>query len=152
MPWATGSRALTGGRAVKISLKTGDLKTARELWSVVHPQVEALVQLAYVRVAPVRSGAPDRLRPLNGLTAEEIRKLAAQARHDVLAADDLTWDPTVTSPLAAVIGRVAERTGQPGTHEHLERAAQLAEARLRKSLLRRRKVARRSAGASTRAS
>jgi hypothetical protein len=41
MPWMSNARDLEGRPTITISLKTGDLKTARERWADLHPQTSS---------------------------------------------------------------------------------------------------------------
>ena len=129
LPWTLTRRDLTGAPTVKISLKTGDLKTARDRWAVVHPQVEALVRIGEVRLQMKRGGDPSSPLPVGTLGTDDIRRLAGQVRHDVLAADDATWDPGYSSPLGDIIAELSARSGARLRRSDAERAAQTVLAR-----------------------
>jgi hypothetical protein len=46
LPWCDRNRTISGQGTIKISLATGDETTARQRWTSVHAQVDALVQMA----------------------------------------------------------------------------------------------------------
>ncbi|MDX7949738.1 site-specific integrase [Lichenihabitans sp. Uapishka_5] len=88
---------------IKISLSTGDEKTARVRWLHVHTQVEALLQLAQI-AANTEAVRKKAVRPVEGLAPGVSATIAGQLKHDRLNAHDQGWiDPTFTSPLAGVV-------------------------------------------------
>ena len=109
--WASKIIELEGRAAIKISLKTGDEAMARIRWQSVHAQVEALVQLATIRVRSNR--AADLAKRVSALQPAEIRAMAGQVRHDILADDDKTYiDPTFTTPLNEIVFDLLRKAGR----------------------------------------
>ncbi|MCW6510183.1 hypothetical protein [Lichenifustis flavocetrariae] len=97
---------MSGKPLVKISLKTGDEATARMRWVQIHPQVEALVQIA--RVSANGASAPKQAPvQVDRLTRDQISIMGAQAHHDILYEHDRTWvDPTFSPPVTTVITKL----------------------------------------------
>lgn len=100
--WSGHSRALKGKGTIKVSLGTGDEKTARQRWGVVHPQIDALIQLAELRAHGANGSAGSAAAPR--LDIAHIRRIADQAYHDVLAIDDQSQlKPGFVTPIASVL-------------------------------------------------
>ncbi len=99
-------RALAGKPTVKISLGTGDEKLAKQRWSLVHPQVDALVQLAELQARG--PDKPDGARSVPRLDPAVIRMIAGQAYHDLLATDDRGQvEPGFVTPMAGILLRLS---------------------------------------------
>ena len=106
LAWSGRTRALVGKGTVKISLGTGDEKTARQRWGEVHPRVDALVRLAELRARGPGEGASAKSAPRRD--PAHIRRIAEQAYHDVLATDDRTQvEPGFVTPMADILMRQA---------------------------------------------
>jgi integrase len=137
LPWADRTRRIEGKATIKISLATGNDKTAKQRWAVIHPQVEALVQMAGLRTDGPAKAHRDKAAPR--LDAAQVRSIADQAYHDVLADDDRGQvEPGFVSPLAAVLIRVARGAmpaGAQAVHD-AEVAARMIEERVHVARLR----------------
>ena len=111
LSWSTRPRTLAGKAVVKISLGTGDKKTAQQRWAEVHPQVDALVQLAEVlarRRGQPASPAITQPAEVPRVSPARMRTMAEQAYHDVLACDDRCQvEPGFTTPVAEVLLQLA---------------------------------------------
>ena len=136
LTWSGRTRNLVGKSTIKVSLGTGDRKTAQQRWAVVHPQIDALVQLAELRVRDPDETA----RPADAprLDPAHIRVAAGQAYHDVLAADDRGHvEPDFRTPLARVLSQLSRGTQPLGSDDAriAEVAARTIERRLHKGRL-----------------
>ena len=125
-PWTSSSTELDGRTTIKISLKATSLEVARQRWGFLHPQIEALVQLAKMRV---RAAAARSLRVnVSQLMQDDIKQMAGQVRHDILAGDDLTYmDPEFTAPLTDIsygLLQAAGRSPGPRTRAQARRIGQ----------------------------
>ena len=137
LPWSGRTRVLAGKSIVKVSLGTGDERTARERWAAVHPQIDALVQMADLRTRNV--SRPEPRADVPRLDPAHIRTVAGQAYHDVLATDDRSQiEQGYATPLAQLLLRIAQGSAPNGTHVTMiaERAAQRLEPRLHQGRIR----------------
>jgi len=102
LAWTSKVVTLEGRAAIKISFSTGDRKTAESRWLNLHHQVEALIQAAQAKIRAQQDA--EFARRVTALQPSEIRQMAAQVHHDLLAEDDRMFsDPNFKSPLAGVI-------------------------------------------------
>ncbi|MDX7953467.1 site-specific integrase [Lichenihabitans sp. Uapishka_5] len=131
-----------GEGTIRVSLGTGDQPTARKRWAALHPQVEALVQLAELQM---RSPGPCNV-PVDvpRLDPALIRAVAGQAYHDVLATDDRgEIERGFMTPMAGIILDLARRN-QPAAPDGVriaEHAAQAIERSMHAGRVRRRTTA-----------
>ena len=139
LPWSGRTRVMEGKATIKISLGTGDEKTAKQRWSLVHPQVVALVQMAELQVCGREK--VEHTSEVVRLDPAQVRRIAEQAYHDVLATDDRGQvEPGFVSPLASVLTQVirgASPAGAVGVGV-AELAARTIERRVHEAHLRRR--------------
>lgn len=141
LAWCGRTRTLAGKGTVKISLGTGDEKTARQRWGTVHPQVDALVQMAEMRVRGPKEAASASAVPR--LDGANVRRIAEQAYYDVLATDDRSQvEPGHATPMASLLLRLTRGSLPVDTDspEVAERAARSIERRLHEGRLRRRQT------------
>ena len=137
LPWSGRTRVLAGKSTVKVSLGTGDEKTAHNRWAAVHPQIDALVQMAEVRTRDFNRPEPQADVPR--LEPAHIRTVAGQAYHDVLATDDRGQvEQGYATPLAQLLLRIAQGAAPGGSHATMiaERAARRLEQRLHEGRIR----------------
>lgn len=137
LPWSGRTRVLAGKSTVKVSLGTGDERTARERWAAVHPQIDALVQMADLRTRNV--SRPEPRADVPRLDPAHIRTVAGQAYHDVLATDDRGQvEHGYATPLAQLLLRISQGAAPGGTHATMiaERAARRLEQRLHEGRIR----------------
>lgn len=124
LPWSGRNRMLSGKATIKISLGSGDDKTAKQRWGVVHPQVEALVQMAELRLRGRQKAHPEPSAPR--LDPAKVRRIADQACYDILATDDRTQiEPGFVTPLSAVLMQVVR--GDPIKLNAIDPRAYLAD-------------------------
>ena len=140
LEWSAARRKLASPGIVKVSLKTGDEKTARIRWGHIHVQVEALLEAALGRIKEKAKEAEARkhLKKAESLSGAEIVAIAGQVRHDVLADDDRAWEgPEERSPMARIISKIlAENNSRRGeVNERAQVAAQVIEQRMVKAAL-----------------
>ena len=139
LPWSGRTRVMEGKATIKISLGTGDEKTAKQRWSLVHPQVDALVQMAELRARGREK--VDRTSEVVRLDPAQVRRIAEQAYHDVLATDDRGQvEPGFVSPLASVLTQVIRGVSPAGAAGVgvAELAARTIERRVHEAHIRRR--------------
>lgn len=102
LPRAGRTRGLRGKTTINISFGAGDPATARQRWTEIHPQVDALVQLPEVRAR--KATKPDTLATIPRLDPARIRTIAEQAYHGVLDKDGLGQvEPGFVTPVAEII-------------------------------------------------
>ena len=132
LPWTRQASKLTGKKAVKLSLGTKDLAVARSRWTMLHPQVEALVGEAVARQALAREPSRGDETTAPRLSPEAIRAMAGHASHDILVDHDRSYtDRNYASPTAQVIARLLQKSvAQPS--QGVTDLARHAEARLHK--------------------
>ena len=119
LPWSGRTHTLVGKAVVKFSLGTRDKKTTQQRWAEVHPQVDALVQLAEVLSRHSEAVQPAAMPPIKAPPAAvprvdpaRIRTMAEQAYHDVLECDDRCQvEPGFTTPVAELLLRLTRRAG-----------------------------------------
>jgi integrase len=103
--WATSKPADIAGKIVKISLATGDDRTARDRWLAVHSQVEGLI-------ADARAKANNQDNR-SALSKTEREVLSGQLLHDRIAMHDRARAMGEASPMEKIIAGI--RNGQaPG--------------------------------------
>lgn len=108
--WKARIKEIEAPDTLKISLSTGDLELARARRDQIHVQIEDLVARAQARL---NAGNKAKLAQQVGtLVAADIRQMAGQVRHDILAADDdATVDRNWSSPLADLILEIRGKAG-----------------------------------------
>ena len=108
--WKARIKEIEAPDTLKISLSTGDLDLARARRDQIHVQIEDLVARAQARL---NAGNKAKLAQQVGtLVAADIRQMAGQVRHDILAADDeATIDRNWSSPLADLIFEIRGKAG-----------------------------------------
>jgi hypothetical protein len=88
-PWSGETRVLGGNAAIKVSFNTIDFATARQRWNEIHAQVELVVGAATRRQrADRRNRSCKSIQRVSGLTDQQIKILAAQGEHRILAEHD----------------------------------------------------------------
>lgn len=140
IPWKANIKTIGAPDTIKISLSTGDLDLARARRDQVHVQVEDLVARAQARR---NAGNKAKLaQQVGALVATEIRQMAGQVRHDILAADDdATVDRNWSSPLADLILAIRNSSGVASRRDDAVFDAQDVERRKAKADLSARDVA-----------
>ncbi len=76
--WTSKTIHLKGSKAIKVSLKTGDLATAKDRWVALHAQVQAMVQRAEGRVRARKVN--DLARMVSALGPPAIRQMTGQVQ------------------------------------------------------------------------
>ncbi len=84
--WTPSRVTQLGARTIKISLQTGDERTAKDRWSIVHSQIQE--HIARAVAVDQRPQNKTQLELREELKPAEINALAGQIRHDFLAEDD----------------------------------------------------------------
>ena len=140
LEWSASTREMASPEIIKISLKTGDDKTARSRWGSIHAQVEAMLEqaLGCIREKALDAEARKRLKKSDGLSGNEIATIAGQARHDVLAADDRAWEgPEEMTPMAQIMAKILKQnhTGRADADARAVLASQIVEQRMVKASL-----------------
>lgn len=129
LPWVTTPFAFETPKIVKVSLRTGDEKTARERWGHINAQVDTLCRAALDRGKQKTKDAAaiEKLKLVRTLTPHQIATIGAQARHDVRSEDDKVWeDPNYLSPVASIIFNGLLHAGMKNTPELRDSARQQA--------------------------
>ena len=145
LEWTVSARMLSALSVVKVSLKTGDEKTARLRWGIVHVQIETFIEAARksVRETAMEAETRKRLKKIDGLSGNEIVTIAGQVRHDVLAADDRAWEgPEEMAPVAQLMAKILKQNN-PGKADPDGRALlanQILEQRIVKAALKSREL------------
>lgn len=145
LEWSASTREMASPEIIKISLKTGDDKTARSRWGSIHAQVEAMLEqaLGCIREKALDAEARKRLKKSDGLSGNEIATIAGQARHDVLAADDRAWEgPEEMTPMAQIMAKILKQnnTGRADADARAVLASQIVEQRMVKASLKSREL------------
>ena len=110
--WSGRTRTLAGKAVISISFATRDRKRAQQRWTEVHPQVDALVQLA--EVLSRRCAETKQASEVPRVDPARIRAVAEQTYHDVLACDDrVRIEGGFSTPTAVAL---VEATHQVGKH------------------------------------
>ena len=139
LPWSGRTRTLAGRPTVKVSLGTGDEKLAKQRWTMLHPQVDALVRLAELRSRG--PDKPDEASAVPRLAPAIVRAIASQTYHDVLATEDRGQiEQSFATPMAGILLRLSGGVLVAGGDEAIvaERAARTIERRLHQGRLKER--------------
>ena len=133
LAWSGHVRALTGKRTIRISLGTGDEKTARQRWGVVHPQVDTLIENADLRArGQTRAPSPPLCRVSTPPTSVGLR---IRSYHDVLATHDRSEiEPGFVTSMANILLHVTRDSRS--TDVDSTRVAELAARSIEKRLQR----------------
>ena len=123
IPWKARIHEVDAPVTIKISLGTGDLKTARERRDQIHVQIEEILSRAQARLNAANKAKL--AEQVSTLVVADIRQMAGQVRHDILAADDEAMvDRNWSTPLADLVLEISRAKNAATRADDAVRAAQ----------------------------